>query len=1828
MIQRDKQAKKHLFGRRLAAAVLAVIMGVCCIPLTPIQAKAEDAGYELYPIPHTISYTGKDYIVRNEVNLVVEDGIDNYTVDRLEEVLALKKDITYTKSNAIVNGKTNILVGIKGSNGYVDTYAQKNLTVSTENLFGKQDSYVLDSRNGVITVLGKDTDSSFYGLTTLYHVFAQMDSYTIREFHVEDWADVSSRGFIEGYYGNPWKTEDRVNLMKWGGYYKLNSYFYAPKDDPKHNGKWREPYSEDEIRDKIIPLAEAGNASKCRFVYALHPFMNNPVRFNTPENYAHDLKDVQNKFTQVIKAGVRQIAILADDAKHVGDDNYIKFLKDMCDWLETMKAEYPDLKMTLPFCTQEYMSWGKEYYSKFPENVQIVMTGGKVWGEVSNNFTTSFTQTAGRGPYMWINWPCTDNSKKHLIMGGYTTFLQPGVDPKNIQGIVLNPMQQSEPSKVAIFGNACYSWNIWENEEEANQAWFDSFKYVDHNSAMETEASAALREMSKHMMNQAMDGRVQPLQESVKLKVILNDFKSKLAAGTVTAQDVDKVMAEFYVLQAAAKTYRAKAGDQNVKNQIVYWLDCWDDTTAAALAYLNGVKAVLIKDTTNALKYNSMGKAAFSKSKAHGFHYVNHTEYAEVGVQHIVPFINTLADYVSRYAELAMDPNKVIGTFITSRKDNPVGDIKNAVDGDDSTFISYQNPNAIKAGEFVGVVYNRLITIEDIRFLLGAGKNHFDACKLQYTEDGTKWKDIPLVDKENSFTGIQDQHLEVVVKQQNLPKNFKAMGIRLIATANNRLDAWLEVHEIQVNALKGVLPMVDGTFSASEGLSIKNKASWDVLKDKKNGTEVHLSNTGDKTAKNAYIQYTFREATKLGTVHFVQGASQGNDVIRNGSLQYLGEDGQWHLAGHITNAKVQTFKLKNKNIVTTAVRIINHTDVPVWWRVGEFRVEGTKTAANLPIQYNVIKTDIWKVVGGSEANLHDGNDGSYVYYDPDGNGNPNNINNDNCMVDQFLGYNFGRVVELKSIHAVVGNAANPGDKIVNYAIETSMDNQTWTPVPGYDNYRGANRGVDVIDINLETPINAQYIRIRNLEQRHAWTYFSEFSVKEVVHQEGDTEYLYTNVKTDILSNRREDTVSLTTGTVNLNKGEYIGVDLGNIKAVTKIDTSALGNNVALETSMNGVTWTACTAGSGKNIDARYVRAVAKADGVALDLSKFEVTFKYVGDKTVSSDFDVSDADRDIRIVGGVENIFDGKLDTNGTITGVQLAGRHITFDLGRSIHFNSLRYYIAENNWDYLRHAKVEISSDLKNWHQVMVIGKETANTSNTTVAKEADYLTHDSNNPGYMYAEATNLNKDARYIRITPLSSYNHRWVTINELMINGGAYISAEVNRDIISESQEEPNKIPSNALDKDCSTTYLPSAKNSSFTYRVSAPEGVTILRLVQLGTISNATVSVRYVGENTNVTLGTMNQAINEFVLAEGKTLESVTVTWKDIVPEIAEIATSTDKVVKADKTALKAALDATHPTNTWITDSINNYNDAKAVGQEIYKNSNVTQAVVDSALGAIKSAVADAELKVTNMDELQALVDNKLSNDATTYTTNSYYVYSAAVENLKDALANADNLTQAKADKLKASVEEAQAALEFSIRNRELAELGVEGYAALVGDEYTTDSFSAVTAAKEAIDALVAQDKAAQNGEGERVNPAKFVEAKAAYDQAVAALRYKADKSVLQELVAKAETLDLTGYTSESIEAFNSALKAAKDVLADETIGKDNQNVVDEAVEQLKAAIRGLSVQQTPGTDTKPNAPQTGDDSNMTIWVVVAIISLAGAVCAAAFLLHSRKRGSK
>lgn len=81
--------------------------------------------------------------------------------------MAALKNLNVTESDAAVSGKTNVYVGVNGSDGKAETAIESKYSPDSA-IFDKTDSYFLKSDNGTISVLGKDTDASFYGLTTLY----------------------------------------------------------------------------------------------------------------------------------------------------------------------------------------------------------------------------------------------------------------------------------------------------------------------------------------------------------------------------------------------------------------------------------------------------------------------------------------------------------------------------------------------------------------------------------------------------------------------------------------------------------------------------------------------------------------------------------------------------------------------------------------------------------------------------------------------------------------------------------------------------------------------------------------------------------------------------------------------------------------------------------------------------------------------------------------------------------------------------------------------------------------------------------------------------------------------------------------------------------------------------------------------------------------------------------------------------------------------------------------------------------------------------------------------------------------------------------------------------------------------------------------------------------------------------------------------------------------------------------------------------------------------------------------------------------------------------
>ena len=131
------------------------------------------------------------------------------------------------------------------------------------------------------------------------------------------------------------------------------------------------------------------------------------------------------------------------------------------------------------------------------------------------------------------------------------------------------------------------------------------------------------------------------------------------------------------------------------------------------------------------------------------------------------------------------------------------------------------------------------------------------------------------------------------------------------------------------------------------------------------------------------------------------------------------------------------------------------------------------------------------------------------------------------------------------------------------------------------------------------------------------------------------------------------------------------------------------------------------------------------------------------------------------------------------------------------------------------------------------------------------------------------------------------------------------------------------------------------------------------------------------------------------------------------------------------------------------------------------------------------------------------------------------------------------------------------------------------------------------AAKEAAEAVMADGDAMQ---------AETDEAWSRLVETMEALRLKADKSVLQDLISQMEGLDLSGYTEESVTMFRAALASANSIFMDETLSVDEQAKVDEAVIALQAAYDGLMKAQgggteTPGGDTDDPQNPGGSDTD-------------------------------
>ena len=1757
---------KRAMSAMLAAAFALVAFGAAA------PAWAATADYQIYPTPHTVTYAEGQVSLRRTANVTVEGGVDADTVARKDEALALK-GIKQTACDTVKNdkGATNVLVGIKGSGKAVDAYAAK-LVESGElaydsALFEKTDAYVLAvlpktaSRPDTILVLGRDTDAAYYGLTTLFQIMQQVEGKDLRALTVQDYADVITRGFIEGYYGNPWSTEDRVKLMEWGGYYKLNAYVYAPKDDPKHNAKWRELYSEQELKEKIDPLAAAGNKSKCRFVFALHPFMSNPI---TNANYNDSVAILKKKFTQVMDHGVRQIAILADDAANQGNDLYIKLCKEMTDWIHEMQKakkedgtlKYPGLKDTIIFCPVNYMGQGEAWYKQLPENIQVVNTGGRVWGKIDGTFATRFQgNSQGVAPFMWINWPCSDNDKNALHMGGHNNFLGADVKPGQVKGVVLNPMQQSEPSKQGIFMNADFTWNLWKSEDHANKAWEDSFSYVDHNSPVDTKGSAALHDLSENMRWMTGGGAVWENNESPKYKDKLLAAQRKLSSGTLAKEDIAGLRTIFKELQNTAKTFTSSHGNDRMYEQMKPWMETWRDLTAAALDYLDAAEADLERNVSGMVSAYNAGQTAFDAANNHGFNYIDHTEYARVGKAAITPFVNALDSYLSDKVELAANPNADITKFVTNRTDVPEGSTDAVFDGNPSTGAVFKSPNSVKQGDYFGMTKNKPFDVTRVTIIQGDGKDFFDHSKLQYF-DGKDWRDV------EGQTGLAGSRIDV--KGLSLKGVY---GVRLVATQNNAQDAWPTINEIQINKVDTQLPAA--TVSMTNMVEAYGTHK-EAVADSDEGTNAWFKNGEGKdfTVADAALTVTYQSAVDATSVSFKQDSG---DRIESGVVEISENGTSWTEIGKVTSAAKQTFNVPTGKKVK-AVRVVNKQKTEKWWKVFDLSARLAESAAMPRPQ---VSLEGLTVHGDNAADrVVDGNEGTIGWFKATQGGG--NIKSGNAVK-----LTYAEPVRIGHVRFVQQN-----DNISSGVLEYTSNGTDWKKIANVTSAYEQEFDFDDVDVKA--------LRIRAAADTNKWWKVAEISAAPGRYATAGQ--IVTNADTtDLKGQTGIGQVSIKNGSMQLAEGKYVAVDLGCVRKNVSLNKTGttLPDGVKAAYSDNLLEWHDFADGHAA-AHARYV-GVKASKAATVTFAGFTASYDYVAVPTLVKDT-INGEDPDAAAA------FDGNLSTCAVAKGTPKKGDTIVFDLGRERTINSIAYYVPESQLDFIRNGVVEVSNSLDEhatWTPVLKINKNVVpNEYTTETAKSANWLTHDSKNPGNVYTanpktDATRgnendpngteaLNVTGRYLRIRITENYSHRWVAVGEFAINGGAYESPYRNADFESSCIEVPHKSPLNLNDNKLGTVWTPSQDHGTLTYNVSEPlskTGAPVqgIRFVSKGKLSGATVKANvYTDSNYSATaevnLGKLDQPISEFRFGEAAkqrgvsftAVKNVVVEWSGSVPSIAEVYLI-PSVAKANTDELKAAFEKLKNTDTskWTRDSRETFEAAKAAAQSALdpaRAATLSQSYVDSVTASLKAAAKGVEC-YAGMTAEQLKADH-VANEGDVYTASSYSDYEAAYRAFADGLANAENLSKADGDALKTAYDAAKGKLAKDATAKGQGQVALEDYKALYAGvkDVTTQSKKSMTDAAAALEAILKDESA---------KPAQI---RKAIDALVEAEHGLVSTATLVAARAEFEKVDGSNYTADSYAAYKKAFDASTPLLENGTTEQ-----ISAAVEALNAAKAALQV---------------------------------------------------
>ena len=622
-------------------------------------------------------------------------------------------------------------------------------------------AYLLTASDKGISIVGYDERGAFYALQTMKQLMASPAAggnmpYTT----CNDYPDLPLRGVVEGFYGEPWSHQVRLSLIDYYGRNKLNEYVYGPKDDPFHScPNWRKPYPADQAQ-KIKELVEACKRNRVDFVWAIHPGQD--IKWNE-----EDYNNLVNKFNMMYDLGVRSFAIHFDDIN--GEGTNPKKQVELCNRLtrEFIKAKGDVAPLVV--CPTDYSQlWAKPgpdgplaiYGNELDPSINVFWTGAVVCSDLTRETLDFVNSRIKRPAYYWWNFPVTDYAR-HIIMQGPTYGLETDLTDKETCGVLSNPMEHGEASKLALYGVADYNWNI--ADYNALDNWERGI------SDLTPEAHDAYRTFAMHSCDTETGYR---RDESWETKTF------RLA--NYTQQQYNDLYAEFDRVEKAQEQMENKCKNQLLMKELRPWLTEFTKLGKrgkGALDLMNIYKEGDYEKFWNAYISNRMSTDDLKAYQAHKSGTLVLQPFYEHAMDDMATaFFQTIAGKAPAFYTGA-------GTYATVYTTQG----KLMFDNDSTTY--YHNGQSQATGDWVGADLGCLRPVKEVRILQGRNSvddvDYYDNTILEWSADGKEWK---------ALTG--ELQKTYIIHWKGEPVEARYIRIRKLESEKK---SWIAVRSFEVN---------------------------------------------------------------------------------------------------------------------------------------------------------------------------------------------------------------------------------------------------------------------------------------------------------------------------------------------------------------------------------------------------------------------------------------------------------------------------------------------------------------------------------------------------------------------------------------------------------------------------------------------------------------------------------------------------------------------------------------------------------------------------------------------------------------------------------------------------------------------------------------------------------------------------------------------------------------------------------------------------------------------------------------------------------------------